>query len=81
MLRIESVVQHYMAGFYEHGMRLARLFPERNFEQLLRLKFEQIYNELGTDFPLISDILFLFELSEDNDSNISYFKQYFKDFV
>ena len=76
---INDVVKHYMAGFYEHGMRLARLFPEKSFEQLLYSKFEKIYEALDTDFPLVPDILFLFELSEDNESNISYFKQYFKD--
>ncbi len=75
---INNVVQHYMAGFYEHGMELARLFPARNMEQLLTTKFEKIYEMLDTEYPLVPDILFLFELSDANDKNIAYFKQYFK---
>lgn len=75
---IAMVVEHYMAGFYEHGMKLARLFSEDKFESLLRGKFENIYSKLDTEFPLIPDMLFLFEISDDNDGNIAYFNEYFK---
>lgn len=74
---INEVVRHYMAGMYEHDMRLARLFSEKSFEDLLKLKFEKIYDKLGTDFPFVPDILFLFELSEDTDGCIEFIKQYF----
>lgn len=75
---IRTVVSHYMAGFYEHGMRLARLFPEEKFEELLTIKFSQIYEALDTDIPLKPDILFLFELSQNNNRNIEFFREWFK---
>ena len=71
---INEVVSHYMAGMYEHDMRLARLFSEKSFEELLKIKFEKIYDKLGTDFPFIPDILFLFELSDDNEQSINAIK-------
>ena len=75
---INNAVKHYMSLFYEHEMKLASLFHERNLEQLLYNKFERIYEILDTDFPLTPDILFLFELSDENDKNMMYFKNYFK---
>jgi hypothetical protein len=74
---IKEVVKHYMAGFYEHNMRLARLFPESSMERLLQIKFERIYENLGTDFPFVPDIMFLFELGATTESNILYFSNYF----
>jgi len=74
---IKEVV--YIAGFYEHSMHLARLFPEQKLENMLYDKFAAIYHKLDTTFPMKPDILFLFEISDSNDENIEFFKQYFKD--
>ncbi len=75
---IDNVVEHYIAGFYEHDMKLARLFPERNLSSMLKIKFEEIYNQLGTNYPMCPDLLFLFELSDSNQENINFFREYFK---
>jgi glycine oxidase len=75
---INEVVNHYMAGLHEHRMVLPSLFPEKNFEGLLKNKFKSIYEQLSTEFPMIPDIMFLFELSENNDDNIKFFREYFK---
>ena len=71
---INEAVKHYMAGMYEHDMRLARLFSEKSFEDLLKIKFEKIYEKLETDFPFVPDMLFLFELSDNEQECIDAIK-------
>jgi hypothetical protein len=66
-----------MAGFYEHSMKLPRLLPEKALEDMLVLKFKDIYNKLNTEYILSPDPFFMFELDSDINSNINYFKEYF----
>lgn len=75
---IDETVNHYIAGLYEHDFYLPPLFPEDRLHNVLQTRFTRIYEMLETNFPLPTDILFMFELDKVNEEYISLFKEHIK---
>lgn len=74
---IEEVSHHYLAGLLEHNMQLPKLLPEHELRALFVQKFANIYKRLEIDYPLVPDILFMFELDSNRENNIEFFKNLF----
>lgn len=75
---INETVNHYIAGLHEHSMKLPSLMNEDVFRNMLYDKLLNIYQKLDTDFPLLPDMLFLFELNHSDEKTFAEYKQYFK---
>ena len=70
---IEEALNHYMAGAYEHSMKLPRVGWDDMFKKLLLQKFHSLYDDLGINFGLPPDLLLMFD--NNRKKHISYFKE------
>jgi glycine/D-amino acid oxidase-like deaminating enzyme len=70
---IEEALKHYMAGAYEHAMKLPRVGWDEMFIQLLRQKFYALYQDLNIDFGLPPDLLLMFD--GNRNKHVTHFKE------
>lgn len=73
---INEYLTHYLAGAYEHSIRLPKFMPELEFISLIRTKIERVYEQLDTTFGLSPEILLMLEFDAEPEKRITYLKEY-----
>lgn len=68
-----EITNHYMAGGYEHSMKLPKIGWDIMFKEMLYTKFEKLYKDLALDFVLPPDLLLMFE--QDREKHIEFFQK------
>lgn len=74
---IAEFIEHYVACMSEHGENTPIFARSKDFEKTLQTRFEELYDDLGTNIGFAPDILFMFALDEKPKELISLFRQYF----
>lgn len=73
---VSETSHHFMAGFYEHSMKLPNGRLEWRVEDMLQHRLHKIYQKIDTKYGLPPDVMLMLEYSEDQDKTIEMIKPY-----
>lgn len=75
----EEYLVHFQGSSYEHNLLLPTgILTDQEYLGFIRERTEKLYEALGTNFGLPPDVLFMFDLDDENKAQIEKMKAYFQ---
>lgn len=75
---LDEFMLHHTAAIFEHSTKLPGIMTVQEFEKMVRVKMNMIYDKLDIDYGLIPEILFMIDFESNQDKLIQEIKGYLK---
>lgn len=76
---IDEYMDHFQGSSYEHNILLPTgILTDQEYLAFIRKRTEKLYEVLETDFGLPPDVLFMFDLDDENKMKIGSIRSYLK---